>query len=400
MVREFAITIYLAIFSFFFNLFKLFPVKSKIVFCISFVENTAFIYEELKKRNVNTRIVLINENNACFSYFSQKNDNDTVLLLKPKKIYSFLLSIYHLATAKVIILDNYFGFLSAIQFKKEVKKVQIWHAAGAIKQFGLKDPSIQNRSKRANERFKLVYNQFDHIIVGSKKMEHIFIEAFGVKSSQFIYTGIPRTDIFFDEITKRKIVQNLQSTYPLIKDKKIILYAPTFRDGELNNYRLPIDLSSLQKRLGDSYILILKLHPAIKNSIDIEKYHNFALNLSNYPRINDLLFITDYLITDYSSIPFEFSFLHKPMIFFPYDLEDYIATRGIWESYESMVPGPVVYSTEAIVDAICSNSFDLNRITSFHQTWNEFSVGHSSSNLVLLIEEWINENKKSRKSTR
>lgn len=394
MVREFAITIYLAIFSFFFRLFKLFPVKSKIVFCISFVENTAFIYEELKKRNINARIVLINENNACFSYFRQKSDKDIVLLLKPKKLYSFLSSIYHLATAKVIILDNYFGFLSAIQFKKEVKKVQIWHAAGAIKQFGLKDPSIQTRTKRANQRFHQVYNQFDNIIVGSKRMENIFIEAFGVSPSQFIYSGIPRTDIFFDEIQKSKIVQNLQSTYPLMKDKKVILYAPTFRDGELYNYRLPIDLSFLQEKLGDSYVLLLKLHPAIKNNIDIEKHQNFALNLSNYPRINDLLFVTDYLITDYSSIPFEFSFLHKPMIFFPYDLEDYLATRGIWESYESMVPGPIVYSTEDIVNTIESNSFDYNRITTFHQTWNEFSVGHSSSKLVSLIEEWLTEYKR------
>lgn len=389
MVREFSITIYLDIFSFFFNLFKLFPVKNKIVFCISFVENTAYIYEELKKRNVTARIVLINENNACFSYFRQKCDQDSVLLLRPKKLYSFLSSIYHLATAKVIILDNYFGFLSAIQFKEKVKKVQIWHAAGAIKQFGLMDPSIMNRSKRANRRFHLVYKQFDYFIVGSKKMENIFIEAFGVNSSQFIYSGIPRTDIFFDESKKSEIVQNLKSTYPLMKDKKVILYAPTFRDGELNNYHLPIDLSYLQKKLGDSYVLILKLHPAIKNYIDLEKYQHFTLNLSNYPRINDLLFITDYLITDYSSIPFEFSFLHKPMIFFPYDLENYLSTRGIWESYESMVPGPVVYSTEAIVNVIKSNSFDRKRIATFHQSWNEFSLGYSSSNLVTVIEEWI-----------
>lgn len=394
MVREIAITIYLAIFSFFFKLFKLFPVQSKIVFCISFVENTAFIYDELKKRNVKARIVLINENNACFSYFSQKSDNAIVLLLKPKKIYSFLLSIYHLATAKVIILDNYFGFLSAVQFKKEVKKVQIWHAVGAIKQFGLKDPSIQNRSERANQRFNLVYNQFDNIIVGSKKMENIFSEAFGAKSSQFIYSGIPRTDIFFDESRKKKIIQDLQSTYPLLKDKKTILYAPTFRDGELNNYRLPIDLTYLQEKLGDTYVLILKLHPAIKNDIHLEKYQNFALNLSNYPKINDLLFITDYLITDYSSIPFEFSFLKKPMVFFPYDLEDYLATRGIWENYESMVPGPVVYSTEAIVNVIESNSFDRNKMKTFHQTWNEFSLGYSSSKFVSLIDEWLQENKK------
>ncbi|CAI9385747.1 MULTISPECIES: CDP-glycerol glycerophosphotransferase family protein [Bacillaceae] len=390
MVREIAINIYLAFFSFFFNIFKIFPVQRKIVFCISFVENAEFIYKQLIKNIPDARIVLISDNIGCFSYFRKNSsNNDTVLLLKPKKLLLFLRSIYHLATAKVIILDNYFGFLSAVTFRKEVKKVQIWHAAGAIKKFGLKDPSIKHRSKKANQRFQHVYNQFENIIVGSKKMEYVFMEAFGAKPSQFIYSGIPRTDIFFDEAMKMKIIQDLSLTYPSIKDKKILLYAPTFRDDQLDNYQLPIDIPLLKENLGENYLLILKLHPAIKTNIDIETYKDFVLNLSNYKKINDLLFITDYLITDYSSIPFEFSFLQKPMIFFPYDLEEYTKNRGMWEPYEGMVPGPVVHSTEEIVNTIINNSFRVKEIQEFHQEWNTFSIGNSSSNLSALIIDWV-----------
>ncbi|WP_400243449.1 CDP-glycerol glycerophosphotransferase family protein [Niallia sp. JL1B1071] len=389
MVREFAINLYLAFFSFFFNIFKFFPVQKKIIFCISFVENAEFIYRELMKKKPHAHVILVNDNNACFSYFSKNSKNGTILLLKPKKLFSFLMSIYHLATSKVIIMDNYFGFLSAITFRKEVKKVQIWHAAGAIKKFGLKDPSIKHRSNRANQRFQLVYNQFDNIIVGSKKMEYVFMKAFGVTASQFIYSGIPRTDIFFDEEKKCKIIKNFSITYPSIKEKKIILYAPTFRDDQLDNYQLPIDIPLMKEKLGKDYLLILKLHPAIRNNIDIETHKDFVLNLSNYQKVNDLLFITDYLITDYSSIPFEFSFLQKPMIFFPYDLEEYTKKRGMWEPYESMVPGPVVFSTEEIVNTIISNTFKENEIQAFHQDWNTFSVGKSSSNLADLMIEWI-----------
>src|SRR5690606_13594583 len=103
-----------------------------------------------------------------------------------KKIYTFeslnivetLFSIYHLATAKYVFVDNYAGILSAIQFRKEVKCVQLWHAAGAIKKFGWGDPETHTRSPRAKARFQKVYDQFQYIPVGSNQMADIFTEAF------------------------------------------------------------------------------------------------------------------------------------------------------------------------------------------------------------------------------
>jgi len=392
MARELFISIYLSIFSFLFKFFNIFPMQKKVVFCASFIENNAFLYSKLKKLYPETAAVLLNYNKSCFHYFShhQKKD-DIVLFFNPKKIFSFLASIYHLATAKVVIMDNYYAFLSSVQFKREVKRLQIWHAVGAIKTFGLKDSSIKDRSKKANERFLKVYNQFEHTLVGSNKMENIFKEAFGLPSSSFIRTGIPRTDLFFDDLHKNKIITELYDHYPELRNKKVILYAPTFRDGQIDHYTLPINLAALKKTLGKEYIFVLKLHPAIKTTFDYGKQDSFILDLSDYPKVNDLLFITDYLITDYSSIPFEFSYFQKPMLFYPYDLEEYMATRGLWEPYSDLVPGPIVHSSEDIAHTILNNSFDLYRIEKFHKAWNEYSNGDSSKKAVLQIHKWLKE---------
>src|SRR5699024_1312992 len=84
--------------------------------------------------------------------------------------FDWVRSMYHLATSRFVCVDNYFGFLAAVRFRAGVECIQLWHAAGAIKQFGVKDPSIESRTERARSRFKMVYGRFDHVVVGSEKM--------------------------------------------------------------------------------------------------------------------------------------------------------------------------------------------------------------------------------------
>ncbi|MED4494975.1 CDP-glycerol glycerophosphotransferase family protein [Heyndrickxia coagulans] len=93
------------------------------------------------------------------------------------------------------------------------------------------------------------------------------------------------------------------------------------------------------------------------------------------------------MITDYSSVPFEFSLLGRPMIFYPYDLESYQATRGLWEPYDQLVPGPIACTTAEIIDLIKTGSFDAGSIEAFSRTWNTYSAGHSSRDLVQYLRE-------------
>ncbi|WP_445487891.1 CDP-glycerol glycerophosphotransferase family protein [Niallia sp. 03133] len=388
MARELAISAYLLLFSFLFRIAKLFPQQKKIVFCVSFPENNHYIYMELKKQQADIPCVFLTEKRT-FNYFAQqKQSMDVVLLFSPAKILPFLKGIYHLATAKVVVVDNYYGFLSEITFKKNVKCLQIWHAAGAIKQFGRKDPSIKTRTKAAKIRFQNVYNQFQYILSGSTIMSAIFQEAFGANKNQMLPLGIPRTDLFFHNERKKLIQENIYADYPDLKHKKVILYAPTYRDGE-KNYSLPLDLALMKETLQNEYILILKLHPHITNTLELDSFKGFVYDLTNYPNINELLLITDILITDYSSIPFEFSFLAKPMIFFPYDLEDYAVARGFWENYRELVPGPIVSNTAEIVNIIMNPYADITKVQQFHQEWNEYSKGNSSANTASLLLEWL-----------
>lgn len=389
MVRELFIYMYLMLFSFLFKVAKLFPLQKKIVFCVSFVENNYFIYNELKKNSQTYPCIFLTDHKTTSFFKDKVTIGDTVLPFSPRHFGSFLKGIYHLATSRVVVLDNYFGFLSAIQFKNEVRKLQIWHANGAIKTFGWKDYSVKHRSNRAKKRFSRVYNQFDYILSGSKKMSAIYQQAFSVSEKRMLEIGIPRTDIFFDQHYIKKVKDTFYTKYPTFREKKIILYAPTFRDDQGETSDLPLNFAYFKEKLKSDYILLIKLHPSIKNAMDLSNYEGFVYDLSSYPTMNDLLFISDILITDYSSIPFEYSFLQKPMIFYPYDLEEYSQNRGFWEPYDQLVPGPIARNSEEIVDYINHSSFDYKKIENFHEDWNTYSLGNASKNVANQLHKWL-----------
>jgi len=386
MVREILISIYLFFFQIVFTICKLFPMSKKITFVVSFKQNSLYVYEQLKAQNMPYKIVFTCTP-ACYGKVRKELPQETVFLFHLKSFFDFIKGIYHIATSKYVLIDNYYGFLSAVKFKNEVECIQLWHAAGAIKTFGLKDNNIKYRSKKAITRFKKVYSQFDKVVVGSEKMKNVFKEAFEIPDERFLYTGVPRTDFFYNEELKSKAVKKIYDHNPNLKDKKVILYAPTFRDDELDHFQLMLDIEHMFNELHQDHVLLIKLHPAIKHHLTLNRYNGFLFDYSFYEDVNELLLITDILITDYSSIPYEFSILKRPMIFYPYDLQKYEEKRGFWEPYNKMVPGPVVFSTIEIVQQIKNSSFDIDLITAFSKSWNTYSIGNSSMKLVNYLKE-------------
>ncbi|MBS4200649.1 CDP-glycerol glycerophosphotransferase family protein [Bacillus sp. FJAT-49732] len=382
MIKEVCITIYLFVFKVIFNFFKLFPLKNKITFVVSFGDNSQYILEEIQKQEIAIKTIILFKGKSYLHFQSyphlKKIPFDTY------NIFTFLRTIYHLATSRHILIDNYFGFLAATKFKKEAEVIQLWHASGALKKFGLEDISIKNRSKRANLRFRKVYKNFHKVIVGSDIMANIFIRSFNISPKQILRTGIPRTDFFYQRNTQQIIVDRILKSNPELHNKKIILYAPTYRDNQLELNHLNIDMEEVQKQLGEGYILILRLHPAINITDNYqEKFPGFVFDYSS-PKydINELLLISDYLVTDYSSIPYEFSILNKPMIFYTYDLEEYKNNRGLIEDFEESIPGPIVRTTEELIHTLKENKFDLELLGEYSTKWNKYSNGNSSKNLV------------------
>lgn len=374
---------YLAVFQLIFRFYSLFAMQKKTTFVVSFGGNAKAVLQALESLVEDEKIIVLTTAGCRMDF---QDENRTVLDFEPKSIGSFIRGIYHLATSEHLIIDNYYGFLAAAPLKKEVICTQLWHAAGAIKQFGLEDLTNQQRSKRALQRFQAVYDRFDHVVVGSDSMIQIFQNSFGLPEERFLKTGIPRTDFFYDRKQTDEAMKRITGHFPIIHDKKMLLYAPTYRDGELDSAALQLDLDKMYDQFKYEYVLFLRLHPAVEDSFH-NKYPGFVFNVSNYPEINDLLIGADVLITDYSSIPFEFSLLERPMIFYAYDLESYRKERGVWSDYADRVPGPVVTSTETLIRTLEEKNFQTEKIKAFQKEWNKYSDGQASENLIRALYE-------------
>jgi len=375
-MREFAISIYLLSFQILFTISKVFPLKDKVTFVVSFPDNSMYIYKMLQEKKIRIQSVFLC-NDRCFDEF--RKINRYTFLVESKNFIHTMIGIYHLATSKQLIVDNYYGFLAVTNFKKGVKCTQIWHSAGAIKKFGAEDPTNATRTPAALRRFQRVYEKFDQFVIGSDFMGAIFRKAFLIKGGVFLKTGIPRTDFFFDEVKLGLVEASLYKNNSIFEEKKVILYAPTFR-RYASNFELEIE--KMCAELKDEYVLLIKLHPAIKLDLELSKYQDFVFDYSNYPDINELFVITDILITDYSSIPMEFVLFKRKMIFYAYDLEAYKNDNGLWEDYKTSVPGPVAENTDEIIDAILNKDVDLQQLEAYAKKWMEYCNGDASEKLV------------------
>lgn len=379
MIREWLVDFYLFLFKIQFGLCQLFSLKEKITFVVSYSENSKYVYEEMQREHLKTDVVFLCRGN-CIKTF--QNSGRKAIPFETMNLFYMFRACFHLATSKVVVVDNYFGFLAAVHFKKQVECIQLWHAAGAFKTFGLQDHSIAARTKQARERFMKVYQQFDKVAVGSDIMAEIFKIAFGLSEANILRTGIPRTDLFYDNRERKRIASDFKRKF---KNKKIILYAPTFRDGHLDDFRLPLNLSLLKEKLSNDFVILLRLHPAVHSALKVDQ-SDFVFDYSAWPNINELLLVADVLVTDYSSTPFEFALLNRPMIFFAYDLEEYQDQRGLWGDYANLVPGPIVRTTEEMIACLQGkNAFDMDEISDFSAKWNKYSLGNSSENVVRYI---------------
>ncbi|NFG08704.1 CDP-glycerol--glycerophosphate glycerophosphotransferase, partial [Clostridium botulinum] len=295
--------------------------------------------------------------------------------------------IYNIFTSKLIITNDYISLFSKIKVRKGTEFIQVWHAGGAFKKFG-KD-SLQNVNNIDNMNNSIAcHSQYDKVMVSSEEVRGIYAGAFGIDINKVIPLGLARADKFYNAQMNTKIMKKFILKYPKFKDKKIILYAPTYRDGEKSNFNLKLDLEYIYNNLSSEYVIVTKMHPFIKNGIEVPvELCDRIVDLS-YEDIDDLMISSDLLITDYSSIIFEYAIMKKPMIFFAYDLPLYDnSLRGFYYNYTEFVPGPIAVNTEEIVEIIKYNKCDLNRISEFKKKFNGYDDGEATKRIVKNILE-------------
>lgn len=367
------------IFAIFFSFFRLFPRKKNKVFCImthdgSDGSSVGVVVQALKQRNEKYEF-----------HYLKKAERESVKQHKLTQFLSFfLVKPYHLATSSVVMLDNVFLPMAYLKFAKDVKVVQLWHGTGTIKKFGqdVNTGELKELEKRAN-------STITHLVVNSEYTKEQYSHAFGLEKSRIFSWGLPRTDeMFSEEITKKK-TEHFYQKFPELKDKKLVLYAPTFRDDEVNEPKLCLDLEKLMKETDSNTVYLLKLHPFVAANFNIEGISSERVkNISFYQDINTLLMVSDVLITDYSSIIFEYCVLEKPMIFYAYDLEKFSKQgRGFYEPYKEYVPGPIARTTEDIIQILNKNSYDFERIVLFKKKSYQYLDGQAINRLIKNIFE-------------
>ncbi len=295
--------------------------------------------------------------------------------------------IYRLASADIIIVDDYYPELYGVNFDESVKVVQTWHACGAFKTVGLERTTKPGAPPINTSNHKC----YTHVLVGSEHVAYHYQEAFGIEMHKFYPVGVPRTDVFFDRAYGDKICSQLYQAFPRAKTaEQVILYAPTFRGNGAKSAFFPMNKINLAQwgemcRRTNSY-LIVKMHPFVQEKISIPpEFADYIVDASDYREVNDLLFITDVMVTDYSSVIYEFSLLRRPMLFYAFDQKMYMATRDFYEDYEEIVPGKIVKRFDELLDILERREYDDKKLERFIQKNFTYTDGKSSERAVKLI---------------
>ena len=303
-----------------------------------------------------------------------------------------------MSTSRYIILEDYYKYISFQKVRKGQEICQLWHAAGAYKKFG-----FSRAGNSENIKIHPGYRKYAKAITSSDFIRKNYAEAFDISIDKVQATGVPRTDIFFDEDYIQKTREEIYRDYPIFKEKKVILFAPTYRGLRAADAAYDFDMINpdiLFQGLSDEYVFVFKWHPATYNNLkredrelfDTEKYGNFFMDLSQNRDINDLLLVTDVLITDYSSVIFDYLLVDKPIVYYAYDLEKYEGGRGLYYQFEDYCYGRVSRNIDELIENIRAEDYCADKRAEFRRKFMEACDGHATEKTVnYIFSEFIKE---------
>lgn len=273
--------------------------------------------------------------------------------------------------------------------------LQTWHGTPLKKlahDIEVPEGTTFYRSEMSVEEMRSTYDndvsKYNYMISPSAFTTEVFQSAFAIERERLIETGYPRNDILSnynsDDIKKIKDKLNLP------EGKKIILYAPTWRDNSYNlkgyTFKLEVDFKKWQKILGTDYIVIFKPHYLIVNDFDLEAVKEFVYYIDPKEDISSLYLIADVLVTDYSSVFFDYAILKRPIYFFMYDLDTYRdELRGFYLDIYHDLPGDVIESEDELIQKIFSEKFDYNRLQIFNEQFNNHEDGNASKRVIEIL---------------
>ncbi len=299
-------------------------------------------------------------------------------------VRSWIELVKKVAMSGTIFMDDHAPVFDWLKVDEDTTIIQLWHAGAGFKSSGYSRwghegcPSPQS-----------CHRQYKYGIAGSKNIAPFFSELWGINDENVLPTGMPRMDEFLDETHKQEKIKELYEQFPMCKGKKVILYGPTYRGRNKKKAYYPyelIDFQRLYDLCGDEYVVLFKMHPWVNEDIQIEEqYADKFLDVKTYPNINDLFYIVDLLITDYSSNIFEYSLMKKPMLFFAFDKIQYSYSRGFHRAYEESAPGKVCYTFDEVLDAIEKKDFEYEKV----QQYIDHHFDYIDSNASDRVIDWF-----------
>jgi CDP-glycerol glycerophosphotransferase len=316
------------------------------------------------------------------------NDKKTKIPYQPVKVKRFSIRYcFYMAVCKYDV----FNVRQPGWVRKREGNVflETWHGT-PLKKLVFDQEEVMAASPLYKSQFYKHSRVWDYLVSANRFSTNVFKSAF-LFDKEILEFGYPRNDILHRE-NRDEIALQVRKKLCIPEGKKTILYAPTWRDDEYYDhgkykFELKLDLKQLKEEFGDEYIVLLRTHYYIADSIDITGVEDFAYNVSKYNDISELYLISDLLITDYSSVFFDYANLRRPILFYTYDLDKYRdLIRGFYMNIETDVPGPLLFTNKDVIDAI----HNIDQITqeysekyeAFYERFCSIEDGHASEKVA------------------
>ena len=275
--------------------------------------------------------------------------------------------------------------------------IQTWHGT-PLKRLGCDievsaSANALYSAEEIHERYKREGRRLTWLLSPSRFATEKFASAFDListgRSSAIVEEGYPRNDYLsnFDSDD----VARIKAELGIAEHKKVILYAPTWRDNQHTTgvgytLELGMDFDALRRELGEDYVVLFRAHYFVANAFDFERHAGFVFDVSGVDDINELYVVSDMLVTDYSSVFFDYGNLKRPIIFYMYDLGDYtVDIRGFYLDLADL-PGPVVTTESELVDAIKAsespNEASIRRYDAFSRKYTYLDDGRASERVI------------------
>lgn len=337
--------------------------------CLQPVKKQRVTFITLTSKNLNGDFALISK------YLRRKDSTVELryILTKFQKsiigdlqyFFNCLHQIFLVNSSHVVILNDNNYVISNFK-RKDVKVIQIWHACGAVKRFG----------NEINRQYPI--KNYDYVFSGSEAWGRIYSRSFGVNEDQVLPLGIARTDVLSNGKWLAEASEKLREKYPVVTNKYVILYVPTFRGNIIDGLGYEdLKLERLLSALPDDVVILYRMHPLLKK-VSLGE-NDRIINVAD-DNLNELYTVADCLVTDYSSVVFDFSVMNKKMVLYVPDLEEYERERGLNISLDE-IPAEICINQEMLVDALKNRSYSVEKIAVFRQKYAKYLDGQSTKRI-------------------